>query len=718
MAYNGRDLVFALDIGTRKVVGMVAERCGDILRIIDAELVEHKARNMLDGQIHNIGEVAKIVMQIKATIEKRLSVSLRQVGVAVAGRALKTVRARIVRKIFLDEEITEESVRNLELEAVSSVLRDASHDMGEGYYYCVGYSVVYYELDGSPISSLTGHFGRSMAVEVIATFLPRVVLDSMLSVLRRAGLEITNLTLEPIAAMNVIIPQDIRCLNLLLLDIGAGTSDVALTKDGNVFAYGMVSEAGDEITEMICEKFILDFNTAETVKRALTRQARVCFKDILGRSHDLDSKEVIEAVRPRVRQLVDAITGYVKEINQRVPHAVILVGGGSLTPLFEKELAKSFPMDEANIGIRLPDMVQGIEDTTGKIKGPEMVTPLGICVMAARSTGLKFIELSVNDRCVHVLDMQQSLDVFSALVAAGVDKMRLFGKIGSAVCFEVNGRLTVIKGKVGKPARIMLNGEKAELTTKIGNNDRISFEEAEDGEDARAKVGDIIPEQALQCAVNGRTIEVRPKLLMNGFPAEAAMDLCDRAVIEYSQSVRAAEVLQAAGIDVAALQEREIVVRVNKEPRVLSQSNFLLKIDEKKATAQSLVEQGSVIEFEANKTAFYKVRDVVDMPLAGKSVEIVLNGQSHVIQGSPGKIFMNGRLVDPDEFLIDRAEILTRPGENLPPTVSQVLEYLSFAPEEQKGKLLKISVNGQPGGFTTQLSDGTEITISFVERHA
>ncbi|MCK4995097.1 MAG: ATPase, partial [Candidatus Omnitrophica bacterium] len=92
---NKTDLVFSLDIGTRKVVGIVAEKAADKLKIIDVEVVEHKTRTMLDGQIHNINEVAKIVVAIKESLQNRLNVEFRDVGVAVAGRALKTVKSKI-----------------------------------------------------------------------------------------------------------------------------------------------------------------------------------------------------------------------------------------------------------------------------------------------------------------------------------------------------------------------------------------------------------------------------------------------------------------------------------------------------------------------------------------------------------------------------------------------------------------------------------------------
>jgi cell division protein FtsA len=710
------DLIFALDIGTRKVVGIIAKMINDKIRILDMEIVEHQTRTMLDGQIHNINEVAKIVIRIKEQLEKRAGCSLHKVGVAVAGRALKTVKAKVAKELCLDNEITEDDVLNLDLEAVSSVLKDADNDIGYQDFYCVGYSVVAYELDQQFIGNLVGHFGRNMGVEVIATFLPRVVLDSMLSVLRRADLVVNNLTLEPIAALNAIIPKDIRRLNLLLLDIGAGTSDIALTKDGTVFAFGMVPEAGNEITELICEKLILDFNCAEKIKKQLTVQPKVLFKDILGKEHSLESKDIIDIIQPRVARLADSIASRVLELNHNVPHAVILVGGGSLTPLFDQELSRALPLSISNIGVRLPEMVAGIEDKTGKLNAPDMVTPLGICIMTAYSTGLKFLEVYVNEKRVNVLDMQQSLDVLSALVASGVSKMKLYGRIGRAICVEVNGKLTVIKGGMGKPAQIKLNDQPAELITKIKSGDRISFEQAIDGLDATAKLSDIIDVKPLNLKVNAKDVEIIPQVLMNGVIVDQDINVYDRASIEFTDHVTVRDVLESIDINTNELQEREIVIRVNKEPRVLSQSNFLLVLNGQRAGLTSVVLDRSIIEFKNNQTAFYKIKDIVEMPPNASDVEVILNGQKQVIKGAPGKIYMNGQIVTQDEFIIDRAEIFTSPGDSLPPTVVRVLECLPLSIEEQRGKQLKITIDGNPGGFTTPLANGTDISIDFIDR--
>ena len=132
-------------------------------------------------------------------------------------------------------------------------------------YYCVGYSVINYYLNGYMISKLTGHKGKTAGAEILATFLPLTVVDSLYSVVNRTGLEVSSLTLEPIAAINVAIAPDLRLLNLALVDIGAGTSDIALTKEGSVFAYAMAPIAGDEITERISQQYLVDFATAEKI---------------------------------------------------------------------------------------------------------------------------------------------------------------------------------------------------------------------------------------------------------------------------------------------------------------------------------------------------------------------------------------------------------------------------------------------------------------------
>lgn len=97
-----------------------------------------------------------------------------------------------------------------------------------------------YQLNGYDINNLEGHKASKISVELIATFLPEEVVDGLYEAVEYAGLNVASLTLEPIAAMNIAIPEQYRLLNIGLVDVGAGTSDICLTKDGCIIAYGMI----------------------------------------------------------------------------------------------------------------------------------------------------------------------------------------------------------------------------------------------------------------------------------------------------------------------------------------------------------------------------------------------------------------------------------------------------------------------------------------------
>ena len=356
--------IFALDIGTRKVMGIIARKVGDFLEILDAETIEHPTRAMFDAQIHSIEEVAKTVKKIKDNLEKRLNKKLTQVGVAVAGRNLVTYKNRVMKEFGQEQDIDQGLVRDLELEAVDRIICESGNKLSQ--FYCVGYSPVYYELDGQRISNLIGHRAKTIATEIIVTLLPRFTLDSMFAVLKRVGLELLNITLEPISAINAIIPPDMRKLNILLLDIGAGTSDLALTKDGMVFAYGMVPEAGDEITERISEILLADFSSAERIKRSLQSAKAIEYEDIWGRRKSFNLQNLKQSLIPSVKRLAKSITKVALDLNGGTPQAIVLVGGGSLTFNLITELSDSFGISLDSIGIRLPAAIKEIKDKNGK----------------------------------------------------------------------------------------------------------------------------------------------------------------------------------------------------------------------------------------------------------------------------------------------------------------------------------------------------------------
>ncbi len=706
--------VFALDIGTRKVMGIIAS-LQEVIRIEAVEVIEHVSRPMFDGQIHSIEEVAAAVSKIKLALESRTKKKLRQVAVAVAGRNLVTFRSKVSKAFEAEQEVTQEMIRGLEFEGVEKIVRDSGNDLMQ--FYCVGYSPRYYELDGEKISTLLGHRARSIAAEVIVTFLPRVVLDSMFSVLKKAGLEATNITLEPIAALGAIIPEEMRNLNIVLVDIGAGTSDLALTKDGNVYAYAMVAEAGDEITEHISRLLLTDFSTAERIKRKLDSDEGIEYEDIWGKRCAIEAASVKKELLPAVRKLAQSIAGAGLDLNGGPPHAVVAVGGGSLTPLLMQELTRSFGVAEGKAGIRLPYMIRQVKDLTGALTGPEAITPIGIALMAVHSLGLRFMDLEVNGRKMRMLDFQQKKDIMGALTLSGaLSNKKLYPRPGLSLTVEVNGQLRVIKGTLGEPARVRVNGRPvSSLTDRIESGDVIEFQEALDGKDGSARVGDLTAPESLEIFLNKEALKVCPPVTMDGEPVAIDAPVHDRAKIEAS-SLKVRDVLRYAHSDAADLSERQILVNINGAPRILTQRNFTVRLNAGPCELDTELGSGDEVEFAYNEPTHYRIRDVLNIPPALETMRVNVDGEDIEVAIGTAEVFMNGNQVKPEEFLIDGADVKICRAENRQVLLSEIFKYIEFDPYKGLGKNIRILVNGSPAGFTTPLKEGSRIRILFEDR--
>ncbi|MEG0566119.1 MAG: cell division protein FtsA, partial [Hungatella sp.] len=242
------DCVFAMDIGTRSIIGMVGKVEQGKLCVTAIVKEEHDIRAMIDGQIEDINQVAKVAAEVKKKLEDKVKFSLDQVYVAAAGRALRTQHTSYTMDLTGQQVITEEIIRSLETGALtlSEDEFERTNDQEEDrQFYLVGYSICQYYLDHYPISSLLGHKGQNLVAEVISTFLPGEVVNSLYTSMQKAGMEVAGMTLEPIASMNAAIPKNLRLLNLVLVDIGAGTSDIAAARDGSICGYTMATIAGD-----------------------------------------------------------------------------------------------------------------------------------------------------------------------------------------------------------------------------------------------------------------------------------------------------------------------------------------------------------------------------------------------------------------------------------------------------------------------------------------
>lgn len=514
MNINLEDLIFSLDIGTRTVIGTVGIVKDKKFQVIAEKYTEHEERAMVDGQIHDIGLVAKAVNKIKTELEDEIGLTLNNVAIAAAGRFLRTAEVKTEIEIDEDKEIDNDLIRSIELTAVKKAEEEVNKDT-EGKLYCVGYSIKSYYLNGYAMSNLLSHKGHSAAAEVIATFLPRSVVDSLYTVIRKVGLNVNNLTLEPIAAMEAAVPKNLRLLNIALVDIGAGTSDIAISSKETISAYGMVPIAGDEVTEIIAQNYLVDFNTAETIKRKCTTEDEIKYTDVLGIDAVVKAEEVIKVVKPTVEKLTDEVSKKIVELNGgKSPNALFLVGGGAHTPLIKELIAEKLGLQVQRVAIKGRESVIDCLCTDNSL-GSTGVTVLGIALVAIRRLGNDFIDVMLNDSIVSLFNSRIH-SVMDVVVQSGINPKLLMGKNGKNIRFTLNGDKRVAFGTVAKNAEIKVNGAISNIDSLIKENDKIEIKYAENGVDAHPLMKNYVNKlYSVGFYVDDNIINLEPIFLIN-----------------------------------------------------------------------------------------------------------------------------------------------------------------------------------------------------------
>lgn len=502
---QSQNMVFALDIGTRSVIGMVGRTEEDRVRILAVEKQEHAKRAMIDGQIEDIAQVSKVAAEVTARLEKRLNVHLTRVCIAAAGRALRTENGHFELELPEVRKATNEVIGQLEAGAVSAAEAAIGNaDERLGRFYLVGYTVSRYLLDGYPISTLRGHNGKKLEVDVVATFLPAEVVESLYSAMQEAGLEVVSLTLEPIAAINAAIPPELRLLNLVMADIGAGTSDIAACKDGSVVGYTMATVAGDEITETIMRTYLVDFSTSERLKSEVASEEILRFTDILGMEQSIDAAELEAAIQPALRQLAEELARCIREINGGPPSAVFLAGGGSKLDGLREAVAKALDMDDRRVAIAGSNFKVSAFSDEEDLNDPEYATPLGIAVSAGLGLISDSYRVRLNGQPAKLF-RSGVLTALDVLMMNGYNYSDLIGRTGQSLAVTIDGQRTLYRGEPATPSVLLINGKEAPPSTVIQAADSIEFTPAHSGQPGRRTLAEALggDQAAAAALVNG-----------------------------------------------------------------------------------------------------------------------------------------------------------------------------------------------------------------------
>ncbi|BBE31854.1 cell division protein FtsA [Tepiditoga spiralis] len=653
-------MIFSLDVGTRTLVGVIADYDeNENLIIKHTSIREHESRAMVDGQIHDVQKVAKGVTKVKKELEEKLGEKLEDVAVALAGRFLITTTGEHIADISSTRYIDNSLVKTFEIEAVKDATQKLNENNG---MYCVGYSVLYYELDDEWIKRLEGQRGTKASVKVIAAFLPKNVVEAMISVLELNDLKPAHITLEPIAAINLVVPEDLRNLNIVMVDVGAGTSDIAVSNEGTIVGYGMVPMAGDEITDSITKKLLIDFKAAEEIKKHLHEKEKFIYKDILDFEQEITKKEVLEIIEPVINNITTNIADRILELNGKPPVAVMVVGGGGKVPGFKEKLGEKLGLPKNRIALKDLKSLNTIKfEGEKELVGSEFITPVGIANVALKNEGNVFTSVYINGKTVNMMMVGTNLTVLQVLLQDGYSLSQLIGKPSPAITYEVNGELTIKKGNMGKEAPISVNDRPASLKTKINSGDRITIGTPKDGEPLILKVKDVI--NPIKYFLNGKPQKIYPKIIVNN--KESNID----TIIKDGDKITLEKIYLK---NVTNSSNKTIYFTIDGIPYEIPSNTVILKNGE---VLKDDYEIKNMDSFEIEKVDLPVIGDFIDVDVKKRAIDF--NGKTIFLPEEECLIKVGNKIIDKNKKISEGENYIIEKIEKNP-TIIDLLAHLSI----------------------------------------
>ena len=729
--------VFGLDIGTRNVVGTVGYQTDDNEFVVTAQYVrEHETRAMLDGQIHDIGRVAKTIKEVKDELEKQTGQPLEEVCIAAAGRVLKTVTTHVEYEYAQESVVTGEDVHTLNLLGIEKA-QEALKEVNDTSYkfYCVGYSTVKFFLNDEVFISLEGHKANKIGEDIIVTFLPEDVVDGLYAAVGQAGLSVANMTLEPIAAINVAIPENYRMLNIALVDVGAGTSDISITRDGSIIAYGMIPHAGDEMTEVIVQHFLVDFNMAESIKLQSTTSDTVTYKDIMSIEHTIPAQDVWDVAAPVVDNIAQEVSAKIRELNgDKTVSACFVVGGGGKIHGFTEKLAEDLDLPEERVALRGEEVLGDVTFEQEDIKkDPLLVTPIGICLNYYEQRN-NFIMVRFNGERIKLYDNNR-LTIVDAALQAGFSNDELFPKRGTPINFTVNGVARLVRGEAGEGAVVTMNGKPASINTPLEPNSEIIIEPSTAGEAAEYKISqlDEYNHSVITFIINGRKVSCPRFVQVNGRLEPEDYSIRENDVIETRNYYTVRQIAQfmdlvidtdqmifvnneEAGLDTLVYENFSVEWKTDEYGVARIDNNNYNDTQESDSDDASVLAEQDANSTESDNTVTRTSEQMMNQVLDELHDEFAKEAEASAVPENelPKNDIQEEDSSENTVTVIVNGEPVELSGKDTYIFVD-IFTHISFDLQAGKGRAIATVINGRDAQFSEELHEGDQIELYWKE---
>lgn len=383
-ADSGEKYIVGLDIGTEFVKALIARVDDDALEIIG---VGREHQGLTDMQAGAVADIAGVVRNCDAALnqaEQQAGVSVRTAVIGIAGELVKgtTTTVRVRRKNptkELDIFETEQIISLVQERAQAKAKQQLAWELGgkDVEIRLVNSALVRIEIDGYAVTNPIGFQGKEVMVQLYTAFAPLIHIGALERVAQELDLDLAAVAAEPFAVARSVIGNDPNAsTNAILMDVGGGTTDIAVLHDGGVQGTKMFGIGGRAFTRSIEREMGVTFQQAETLKLAINTNRIPPAK--------------LTAVKHAIEKTLDVWTSGIElalgefENVEQLPHQILLCGGGSSLDMLMEQLVRSnwyreLPFTRKPVIKHIqPEEVVDVIDKTGSVNDHTFITAMGL----------------------------------------------------------------------------------------------------------------------------------------------------------------------------------------------------------------------------------------------------------------------------------------------------------------------------------------------------
>ena len=386
---NATQTLLALDIGTEVVKALVfnVDKKQSTGTITGVGKVRQKQGNMQNGAVSDISGVIETAKEAIAKAKEQAQVKkVKKAILGIAGEYVKGTTTTVHYQRVRSEKPIEVSelkniIRKVQEKAYERIVKQLEYEMGHRIdIRLINAAIVDVRIDGYRITNPIGFKGRDVSIGVFNAYAPMIHLGALESIAQELGIDLLNIAAEPYAVSMSVGFDDVLDFSAIFIDIGGGTTDIAVVRNGGLEGTKMFALGGRAFTKKIAQEFSLRFEEAEKIKidyalQRLEQNATVQIERALGD----DCRVWLSGVELSLGEFSDT---------SLLPSTVYLCGGGSGLPgiknaLEQTDWFRELPFaKQPEIRFLQPRDVSRIKDNSNILTTPQDVTPMGLAALA------------------------------------------------------------------------------------------------------------------------------------------------------------------------------------------------------------------------------------------------------------------------------------------------------------------------------------------------